>query len=79
MAAANIGNRPTFNCKIVTVEAYLLDFDRDIYGEHVIFEVIAFLRPELKYNNVEDLVAQIRRDVAVSRALLEKQPRPQMP
>jgi riboflavin kinase/FMN adenylyltransferase len=79
MAAANIGNRPTFNGKIITVEAYLLDFDRDIYGQHVIFEAIKFLRPELKYNSVEDLVAQIQRDVAVSRAWLEKLPRPHTP
>jgi riboflavin kinase/FMN adenylyltransferase len=78
MAAANIGNRPTFNGKIITVEAYLLDFDRDIYGQHVIFEVVEFLRPELKFNIVEDLVVQIHRDVATSRALLEKLPRPQM-
>jgi riboflavin kinase/FMN adenylyltransferase len=44
MAAANIGNRPTFNGSTVTVEAHLLDFDRDIYGQNLIFDVVAFLR-----------------------------------
>ena len=75
MAVANIGNRPTFNGGLVTVEAYLLDFDRDIYGEHLAFDVVAFLRPELKFDGVETLVAQIREDVIQGRALLSALPR----
>ncbi|MBP8972934.1 MAG: bifunctional riboflavin kinase/FAD synthetase [Anaerolineae bacterium] len=70
MAVANIGNRPTFNGGVVTVEAHLLDFDRDIYGERLAFDVVAFLRPELKFNGVEALVAQIRQDAIEGRALL---------
>lgn len=76
MAVANIGNRPTFNGKTVTVEAYLLDFDRDIYGAHLAFDLVAFLRPELKFNGVEALVAQMHRDVAQGRAILEASPPP---
>jgi|AMZC01.1.fsa_nt_AMZC01002609.1_2 riboflavin kinase/FMN adenylyltransferase len=76
MAVANIGNRPTFNGKTVTVEAYLLDFDRDIYGAHLIFDLVAFLRPELKFNGVEALIAQMHQDVAQGRAILEALPRP---
>jgi len=70
MAVANIGHRPTFNGKTITVEAYLLDFDRDIYGQHLIFDVVARLRPEVKFNTVAELVAQIERDVVEGRALL---------
>jgi len=70
MAVSNIGNRPTFNGGVVTVEAHLLDFDRDIYGERLAFDVVAFLRPELKFNGVEALVAQIRQDAIEGRALL---------
>jgi riboflavin kinase/FMN adenylyltransferase len=76
MAAAYIGNRPTFNGGLVTVEAHLLDFDRDIYGQNLIFDVVAFLRPELKFNSVAELIAQIDQDVIQSRAILEKPPRP---
>lgn len=72
MAVANVGNRPTFGGKVITVEAYLLDFDRDIYGQTIAFDLVARLRPELKYDSVEDLVAQIKRDVIEGRALLEK-------
>jgi len=76
MAVANIGHRPTFDGKIVTVEAHLLDFDRDIYGATLAFDVVARLRPEMKFNGVEELVAQIQQDVARGRALLADQPRP---
>jgi riboflavin kinase/FMN adenylyltransferase len=72
MAVANIGNRPTFGGKVVTVEAHLLDFDRDIYGQTLAFDVVAFLRPEMKFNNVDELVAQIHHDVIAGRDLLEK-------
>ncbi|MBN1563694.1 MAG: bifunctional riboflavin kinase/FAD synthetase [Anaerolineae bacterium] len=76
MAVANIGNRPTFSGKIVTVEAHLLDFDRDIYDTDLIFDVVAFLRPEMKFNGVDELVAQIQQDVIAGRDLLEKRPKP---
>lgn len=76
MAVANIGNRPTFNGGLVTVEAYLLDFDRDIYGEHLAFDVVAYLRPELKFDSVEALIAKIHEDVIQGRALLSTLPRP---
>jgi riboflavin kinase/FMN adenylyltransferase len=69
-AVANVGNRPTFGGKIVTVEAYLLDFDRDIYGQHLIFDLVVRLRPEMKFGGVEELIAQIHHDVAQGRALL---------
>jgi len=70
MSVANVGLRPTFGGKDVRVEAHLLDFDRDIYGRVLAFDFVARLRPELKYDSVEELVAQIHRDVERGRALL---------
>ncbi len=72
LSVANIGNRPTFSGKVVTVEAHLLDFDRDIYGRDLIFDVVERLRPEQKFNGVDELVAQIGRDVEQGRAILSK-------
>jgi riboflavin kinase/FMN adenylyltransferase len=72
MAVANIGNRPTFNGYPVTVEAHLLDFDRDIYDRNLVFDVVAYLRPELKYTTVEALVEQIRLDVVQGREILAR-------
>jgi riboflavin kinase/FMN adenylyltransferase len=72
MAVANIGNRPTFNGYPVTVEAHLLDFDRDIYDRNLIFDIAAYLRPELKYTTVEALVEQIGLDVVQGREILAR-------
>jgi riboflavin kinase / FMN adenylyltransferase len=71
MAATNVGVRPHFNGTIVTVEPYLLDFDRDIYGEELEITFETRLRPEAKFNSLQDLIDQIGRDVEDTRAYLE--------
>jgi len=70
MAMTNIGVSPTFDNPTVTVEPYLLDFDRDIYGETMELSFERFLRPEAKFNGLDALVAQIQKDVDTGRALL---------
>jgi len=71
-AAVNIGTNPTFTPEKQTmnVEAYLLDFDREIYGEMVQLEFVTRLRDELKYDSVNALVDQIHRDVEQTRDIL---------
>lgn len=71
-AAVNIGINPTFtpDRNSLSVEAYLLDFDRDIYDETLRLEFIVRLRDELKYNSVEALTAQIQSDVEQTREAL---------
>lgn len=73
-AAVNIGTNPTFTPDKTTlnVEAYLLDFDRDIYGEVLQLEFAARLRDELKYDSVAALVEQIGRDVEQAREVLRQ-------
>ncbi len=64
-AAVNIGTRPTVTDQTQrTIEAHLLDFDKDLYGINVTLDFIEFLRGEQKFNGVSELVAQITRDVA---------------
>jgi riboflavin kinase/FMN adenylyltransferase len=72
MAATNIGFNPTFTPerKIPSIEAYLLDFDRDIYGQEVKLEFVARLRDELKFNSVESLLEQIHDDINKTREML---------
>jgi riboflavin kinase/FMN adenylyltransferase len=74
-AAVNIGTNPTFtpDKQTLNVEAYLLDFDRDIYGEVIWLEFIKRLRDELKYDSVDALIKQIEQDVQQARELLEKE------
>lgn len=71
-AAVNIGINPTFtpDKKSVNVEAYLLDFDREIYGAVLELEFVARLRDELKFDSVGALVEQIGRDVQQTRTML---------
>jgi riboflavin kinase/FMN adenylyltransferase len=72
MAATNIGLNPTFTPerKVPSLEAYLLDFDRDIYGETLTLEFIKRLRDEIRYTTVEALIDQIHKDVEQTRAIL---------
>ena len=63
--------RPTVNGSGVTIEAHLLDFDEDIYGEEVRLEFVRRIRPEMKFAGLDALKAQILADVtAVRRDLL---------
>lgn len=77
MAVANVGRRPTFEGQVVRLEAHLLDFDRPIYGETVEFSFVARLRDEQRFDGIDALVAQIRRDAEAGRALLSALPRPE--
>lgn len=69
----NIGVKPTVtDAKVVGVETHLLDFDRDVYGKHVITELIQFIRPEKKFANVEDMLTGIQADCTFARTLFER-------
>ncbi len=69
-AVTNIGTRPTFDNGARTVEAHLLDFDGDLYGQTMTLDVIEYQRPEEKYDNVQALVAQMQEDIRVARRIL---------
>ena len=71
-AAISLGRRPTFyeNADKSLLEAHLLDFSGDLYGERARVQFIARLRGEERFERVEDLVAQMEKDVAATRAAL---------
>ncbi len=70
-ALISIGVRPTFHEHgRVLVEAYLLDYDGDLYGTTLALDLIARLRDERRFADVEELVNQMRRDEAEARARL---------
>ncbi len=70
MAVTNVGTRPTFSGQDVTVEAHLLDFDRDIYGAPLEFQFVQRLRTEMKFSGIEALIAQIQADADAGRVVL---------
>jgi riboflavin kinase/FMN adenylyltransferase len=69
-AALSVGTNPQFEGAKVTVEAFLLDFDGDLYDNHIRLEVGERLRDEQRFASVEALVEQIQADVAQVRRLL---------
>ncbi len=71
-AAVNVGVRPTVSDSqmVPNVEAYLLDFHRDIYGEVLDLDFMARLRDEAKFPSLDALVEQMHKDVERTRQLL---------
>lgn len=70
VGATNIGTRPTFDNGKPTVETHLLDFQGDLYGRVLHVEFILRLRPEQRFASVDELTAQIRRDIRRARQAL---------
>lgn len=59
----NIGNNPTFgDFQENTIEAHILNFNQEIYGEHVRFYFLHYLRGDVRFANMEELAAQLRKD-----------------
>lgn len=69
-AAISVGTNPTFQGSRRTVEAYVLDYDGDLYGEHVGVEFAQRLRPMAAFPDVSALVAAMDKDVADTRQIL---------
>ena len=70
--AINLGRRPTFyeHADHSLLEAHLLDFSDDLYGERGRVRFVAFLRSERKFDGIDALVAQLKRDIDAARQAL---------
>jgi riboflavin kinase/FMN adenylyltransferase len=70
VSAISVGRRPTYYDEEgrLVVEAHLLDFDGDLYGERLIVQIDEFIRPQLRCNSVAELRQRIADDVAAVRA-----------
>ena len=69
-AAISIGTNPTFEGRERRVEAYVLDYDGDLYGEHVAVDFSARLRGMERFEDIAALQAQMAQDVALTRRLV---------
>ena len=67
---ANLGNNPTTGIVETRLETWLFDFDEDLYGQIIETDLIAFLRPELKFDSLELMIEQIHRDEQAARAIV---------
>jgi len=68
--AASLGYRPTFDGTTRLLEVHVLDFDGDLYGATCQVEFVRWLRPEIRFESVNDLIKQIAQDVREVRYVL---------
>ena len=70
MAATSIGTRPTFGEGDPVVEAFILGFQGNLYDRQIRLEFIHKLRNEIKYDTVQQLKVQIKKDVEETKSVL---------
>ena len=71
-AVTNVGTRPTVSGVGITVEPWILDYSGDLYGQEITLEFYRFLRPETKFESLEDLQAEIFRNADQTREILKE-------
>jgi len=71
---ASFGRRPTFDNGRPLLETHIFDFDGDLYGETALVTVLGWIRPEAKFESVDELVEQMHGDSAEARACLDASP-----
>ena len=71
MGMTNIGNRPTFNGKGVTIETNILDFSADIYGQNMRVAFVERIRAEVKFSTIDELKAKMKEDEEAARQLIQ--------
>ncbi|MEQ9559840.1 MAG: bifunctional riboflavin kinase/FAD synthetase [Rhodospirillales bacterium] len=69
---ANLGKRPTFAGEADLLEVFLFDFTGDLYGQRLGVQLVEFLRPEKKFDGIDQLKAQIAADSDQARQILSK-------
>ena len=71
LAVTNVGTRPTVDGENLTVEPWLLEFDGDLYGKRLTLSLHQFLRPERKFDDLEQLREEIQKNAAQTRKFFE--------
>jgi len=69
-AATNFGIRPTFSPPKELLETHIFDFAEDIYSQEIEVELVHFLRPEEKFDDLPALISQMNRDCDAARTIL---------
>jgi riboflavin kinase/FMN adenylyltransferase len=70
IAALSVGYRPTFGGTQLRVEAFLLDFEGDLYQKRLELRFVSYLHPDIKFPTPDDLVRQLHQDVAHTRRIV---------
>ncbi|MCD6302458.1 MAG: bifunctional riboflavin kinase/FAD synthetase [Anaerolineae bacterium] len=70
-AVLNIGHRPSFGGRDYVLEVHVLDYEGSLYGKDLDLYLVQHLRPEMRFADIDELIAQIARDVEATRRLLQ--------
>ena len=68
--AASLGVRPMFGDNTANLETFIFDFSGDLYGAQLSVALVEFLRPELKFDGLQELIDQMELDCAQAREIL---------
>ncbi|MBO7309792.1 MAG: bifunctional riboflavin kinase/FAD synthetase [Clostridia bacterium] len=68
----NIGIRPTVNTKITCAETHIFDFDGNLYEKELTVDFLHFLRQERKFESVEEMALQVKKDIKLAQEYIEK-------
>lgn len=71
-AAVSVGTNPTFSGRTRTVEAFVLDTDADLYGQHVAVDFVARIRGQERFDEVDDLIVAMTADTDRARTILRE-------
>ncbi|MBI3433882.1 MAG: bifunctional riboflavin kinase/FAD synthetase [Proteobacteria bacterium] len=71
---ASFGRRPMFDTGAVLLEVFLFDFSADIYGQAIDVAFVAWIRPEMHFDTIEDLVRRMQEDTRIALAMLARAP-----
>lgn len=66
----SVGTNPTFSGRTRTVEAFVLDSEADLYGQHVAVDFVSRLRGQLRFDSIDDLVLAMGKDTDKARQIL---------
>ncbi len=72
-AMINVGTNPTFDNACTSVEAYIFGIDEDLYGKHARFYFVSYLRPEIRFDSLEELIGQLDQDAKDTMPALKEQ------
>ena len=71
-SVTNVGSNPTFNDVIRRIESYIFDFGEDIYDKEIEVFFLERLREEIKFDNIKELEARIRKDIELANLILKR-------
>ena len=66
-SVTSVGYNPTFGNNDISIETYILDFNKDIYGQNIEVVFIKYIRDEIKFKNESELITQINKDIQFSK------------